>query len=264
MRGSLQVFADSLVLLACHYVERFDARRAGRGDAVKLYGRGLAEGALVAGRYRLKSMLGEGAMGQVWLARDELEQRDTAFKVMRAASASAPIGNRAADSRAAEIAFKHEFYTMTKLQHPNTVKVFDYGVLQDGDRFIAMEVVAGRDLSDLLTKGPLELSQIYRVLIDLANVLGFVHSRRFVHCDIKSSNVRMTETGSVRLMDFGMMHQLGLAAGGMLKGTPYYMAPEIPRGGVIDQRTDLYSLGVLAFELATGRYPFTGRSLAEI
>ena len=265
MKGSLRVFAESLVLRACHYVERIDARRAGRDDrAAKLHRRGLVEGALVAGRYRLTAMLGEGAMGQVWLARDELEQRDAALKVMRAGSSSAAHRNREAESRAAEIAFKHEFYTMTKLQHPNTVKVFDYGVLEGGDRFITMEVVSGKDLSDLLVKGPLELAQIYRVLIDLANVLGFVHSRRFVHCDIKSSNVRMTDAGSVRLMDFGMMHQLGLAAGGTLKGTPYYMAPEIPRGGVIDQRTDLYSLGVLAFELATGRYPFTGRSLAEI
>jgi tetratricopeptide (TPR) repeat protein len=233
------------------YDRRFRRRRPISGEAAPI----LAAGQVLGGRYRLDSVLGEGGMGRVWLAEDQLEKRRIAFKEMRS--------EQGRGSPELDVAFKREFYTMTKLQHPNTVHVFDCGMLPTGDRYLTMEVVRGKDLSDLLKRGPLELKQLYRVLIDLANVLGFIHSRLFVHCDVKSANIRISERGVVKLMDFGLMHQLGTPAAS-LKGTPHYMAPEVPKGGVIDARTDLYSLGVLAFELATGQLPFTSKSLTAL
>ncbi|MBK7861041.1 MAG: protein kinase [Archangiaceae bacterium] len=247
---------DRTLLRAFSVLERYDRRARPRTGADPTAGALLAEGRVAAGRYRLEAVLGEGGMGRVWLAEDQLEHRRVAFKEMRA-----QVGGARPEL---DVAFKREFYTMTKLQHPNTVRVFDSGMLPSGDRYISMELVRGKDLSDLLKRGPLELKQLYRMLIDLANVLGFIHSRLFVHCDIKSANIRVAERGAVKVMDFGLMHQLGTPAGGQLKGTPHYMAPEVPRGGIIDARTDLYSLGVLAYELATGQLPFTGKTLTQI
>jgi drug/metabolite transporter (DMT)-like permease/tetratricopeptide (TPR) repeat protein len=253
-RSSAFVF-DLWVLRGLAWLERLDVRRGSRAPTRAALQ--LVVGTLAAGRYRLDALLGEGGMGKVWLALDTLEGRQVAFKEMRAGNANAPEAAEA-------VAFKREFYTMTKLQHPNTVKVFDYGVLPSGDRFLTMDVVRGTDLRQLLDRGPVPLEKLYRILTEMAQVLGFIHSRLYVHCDIKSDNIRLNDRGQVKLMDFGLMHQLGTPSNGVLKGTPAYMAPEVAKGGVIDQRTDLYSLGVLAFELATGHYPFTGRTLTEL
>ena len=98
---------------------------------------------------------------------------------------------------------------MKKLQHPGTVKVYDCGIMETGNRYITMEVVSGRDLSDLATQAPLAGSEVHRILSRLAQILGFVHSRLFVHCDVKAENVRITDAGDVKLMDFGIMHPIG-------------------------------------------------------
>ncbi len=258
---------NAATLSTLRLVERWDARRRGKAHGRGLRPRALAPGAVVAGRYRLDAVLGEGGMGRVWLAEDQLEHRQVALKQMRAvARGPGPVareGSEAVDA-GLDVAFKREFYTMTKLQHPNTIQVFDYGLLETGERYLTMEVVRGKDLATALKSGPFEMSRLYRVLIEMAKVLGFIHSRLYVHCDVKSENISVTERGGIKLMDFGLMHQLGTPAGGVLKGTPHYMAPEVPRGGVIDARTDLYSLGVLAFELATGRFPFQGKTMMEL
>ena len=212
--------------------------------------------ALIEKRYRLERILGVGGMGRVWLAHDELAGRQVALKEIRLADQ--------APGAALELAFKREFYTMTKLVHPNTLKVFDYGTIDANHKFLTMEVVPGEDLRERIERGPFAEKDVVDVLTSMAQVLGFIHSRYYVHCDIKSSNIRVTPQGIVKLMDFGLMHQLGLPSEHSLKGTPHYMAPEIPRGGAIDARTDLYSLGILAFEMATGRFPFDGSSLTEI
>ncbi len=273
MERLLASLPDVLVLRACSLIERYDRRGRQRTSGARQ--EDLQEGQLVQGRYALKQVLGQGGMGRVWLAEDTLEKRPVALKEMRisGASGSASVGassdagaqlSSSGQVNGADVAFKREFYTMTKLQHPNTVKVYDYGMLSRQTRFITMEVVRGSDLSELVRRGTVDLKKVYRVLIDLANVLGFIHSRLYVHCDVKSDNIRLTDAGAVKLMDFGLMHQLGTPTGGTLKGTLAYMAPEIPKGGIIDARTDLYALGVLAFELATGRYPFLGKTPLEI
>ncbi|MBE4749725.1 protein kinase [Corallococcus sp. ZKHCc1 1396] len=206
---------------------------------------------VVTGRYRVESLLGEGGMGRIWLADDLQERRRVALKEMHV-----PAELSAAKVEELVLMFRHEFFAMKKLQHPSTLKVFDWGMTEAGNRFITMEVVGGHDLSTLVREAPLDTRTLYRVLIQMAQVLAFIHSRLYVHCDIKASNVRITESGAVKLMDFGVMHQLGTPSPGKLKGTLEYLAPEWQRGASIDGRADLYSLGVMAWYLATRKLPF--------
>ena len=201
----------------------------------------LEPGTLVRGRYRIERVLGEGGMGRIWLAEDLQELRQVALKEMQVPEGLSP-------SKVEELVlmFRHEFFAMTKLQHPGTLKVFDCGMTESGNRFITMEVVSGKDLSTLAREEPLDARTIFRILIQMAQVLAFIHARLYVHCDIKASNVRIMDDGTVKLMDFGVMHQLGTPSPGRLKGTLEYMAPEWQRGASIDGRADLYSLGVTA------------------
>ncbi|HVG63496.1 MAG TPA: protein kinase [Hyalangium sp.] len=221
--------------------------------------RSLEPATLVRGRYRIERVLGEGGMGRIWLAEDLQELRQVALKEMQVPEGLSP-------SKVEELVlmFRHEFFAMTKLQHPGTLKVFDCGMTESGNRFITMEVVGGKDLSTVAREQPLDTLTLYRILIQMAQVLAFIHARLYVHCDIKASNVRIMEDGTIKLMDFGVMHQLGTPSPGKLKGTLEYMAPEWQRGANIDGRADLYSLGVMAYFLATRRLPFKRQSPAAL
>ena len=224
----------------------------GCGDRALSFPRGssLVPGAEVGGRYRISRLLGSGGMAQVWLA-DDLERRmQVAFKEMLV-----PALRTRAELEESALLFRREYYAMKKLQHPGTVKVFDCGVMETGNRYITMEVVRGRDLCELAAQ-PLPACEVHRILSRLAQILGFVHSRLFVHCDIKAENIRITDTGDIKLMDFGIMHPIGTRATGKIWGTPEYIAPEWREHGIIDGRSDLYSLGVLAFFLLTRMTPF--------
>ncbi|HEX5750474.1 MAG TPA: protein kinase [Archangium sp.] len=216
--------------------------------------RSLEPGMRVTGRYLIREQLGEGGMGRIWLAEDEQEQRRVALKVMQL-----PAGLPPAKIEELVLMFRHEFFAMKRLQHPGTLKVFDCGLTESGHRYITMEAVDGQDLSRLAREQVLDTRTLYRILIQMAQVLAFIHSRLYVHCDIKASNVRITSSGAVKLMDFGVMHQLGTPGSGRLKGTLEYLAPEWQRGASIDGRADLYSLGVMAFFLATRQLPFKKR-----
>lgn len=221
--------------------------------------RSLAVGMVVTGRYRVEGLLGEGGMGRIWLATDLHEHRRVALKEMQV-----PAGLTAGKTEELVLMFRHEFFAMKKLQHPGTLKVFDWGMTEAGNRFITMEVVDGQDLSSLGRESPLDTRTLYRVLIQMSQVLAFLHSRLYVHCDIKASNIRITSAGAVKLMDFGVMHQLGTPSPGRLKGTLEYLAPEWQRGASIDGRADLYSLGVMAYYLVTRRLPFKRNTPAAL
>jgi hypothetical protein len=216
----------------------------------------LTPGEEVAGRYRIEKAIGSGGSARVWLAYDAIERRPVALKEI------APLTEKAAEWAALQ--FRREFFAMRKLQHPGTVKVYDCGTLPNGNRYIAMEPVGGEDLRERALRRFLSRSETLRLLTELGQILAFVHARLFVHCDIKADNVRLLEDGSVKLMDFGLMHQLGTSTGGAMFGTPAYMAPEWQRAGTIDGRADLYSLGILGFFAITGELPFHGRTLSAL
>ncbi len=247
---------DALLLLCTSKLDTLWPAPAS-GDATQGAGGtradGLAPGALVADRYRLKRVLGAGAYGRVWRATDTTTETDVAFKEMRAP----PDGGDTSGAQASE------FSTLSRLKHPNIVKVIDYGSLDEDARFVVMELVPGDDVASRLKNGPMPAAAVWRVLEDLAAAVELLHTRRFVHCDIKADNVRVTEAGVAKLMDFGLLLPLGQPAS-TLQGTPQYMAPEMFLGGVIDGRTDLYAVGVLAYEMFTGAIPFDGADLREL
>ncbi|HEY9720597.1 MAG TPA: AAA family ATPase [Oscillatoriaceae cyanobacterium] len=211
---------------------------------------------VLAKRYRVLDELGRGGMGVVYRVADQLHgDRPLALKAISA------TGGRTADL---QLRFREEFRAMTRLQHPNLLAVHDFGLLDDGAPYFTMEIVAGQDLEQLVAGDRLPLPRVYELLIQLLQALDFVHARGYVHRDIKSQNIRVTPEGRLVLMDFGLMAQLGLpSAGGSISGTPGYLPPEVVRGGVIDAGSDLYSVGCLAFELLTGKLPFSGTT-AEV
>ncbi|HEU4406993.1 MAG TPA: AAA family ATPase [Polyangiaceae bacterium] len=218
----------------------------------------IGPGYVVAGRYRVERPLGEGGAGRVWLARDLDEGGEVALKELWRRAGGGEDAGRAA------LLLRREFFAMRRLEHPGTVKVFDAGVLEGGHRYLVMERVRGRRLDDEVGGRPAGAARAYEVLARLAEVLAFIHARAFVHCDVKAGNVMVTAEGSLKLLDFGLMHPLGARPAGAVMGTPSYLAPEWQRGEPIDGRADLYALGVLGYYVAAGRLPFAGRSAAHL
>lgn len=202
-------------------------------------------------RYKVLRTLGEGGMGCVYLVEDTVMGAQLALKV---------LSKLAGETEEATLRFKQEFRTMTRLRHPNTVEVYDYGQMPDGTPYFTMEVVPGQGLDEML---PLDPSQAEPILIQLCHALGFIHQQGLVHCDIKPENIRIKPDGTLKLMDFGLMGASGQTAD-TIKGTLAYMAPEVCKRGRIDQRADLYSMGALAFHLLAGRTPFEGNTPIEV
>jgi tetratricopeptide (TPR) repeat protein len=210
--------------------------------------------ALLAGRYRVLGILGQGGMGTVWRVKDQVKGCEVALKTIRSTGEVTP---------AQELAFREEYRAMTRLRHPNTIEVFDFGVLDARTRYLTMAMVPGRELLDVIAGRAMPFEQAYTLLIQLLRALDFIHSRLYVHRDIKAANVRVRDDNTLVLMDFGLMAQLGTPSTGGMSGSPGYMPPEGIRGGMIDASADLYSAGCLAFEMLTGRVPFTG-SLRDV
>lgn len=207
---------------------------------------------VLANRYKVIRKLGEGGMGAVFQVEDTLNNNVVAFKI---------LSKQIAESPETLLQFKQEFRVMNKLKHPNTVNVFDYGLMPDKSPYLTMEVVPGHELADLKN---IDFKEITRILTQLCQALSFIHSRLLVHCDIKPQNIRIKEDGNVKVMDFGLMNQLGLRSNGQITGTVDYLPPEMPTGGIINESSDLYSVGVVAYEMVTGKLPFIGDSVLEV
>lgn len=203
-----------------------------------------------AHRYTLRSRLGEGGLGTV----------DRAFDAVRGAEVALKRFTRrqAGGARAAAL-MQQEFRRQTEIVHPNCCRVHDYGVWE-GMPYLTMEVVPGEDLAALL---PLSPERAVPALGQLLLALHAVHVRGYVHRDVKAANVRLLPDGSLKLMDFGLMARVGEAPGA-LAGTLAYLAPEAARLEPLDGRVDLYAVGVLAYELLTGRPPFAGDTPREL
>lgn len=205
----------------------------------------------IASRYTVIKQLGEGGMGLVSLVEDSTTGQKVALKVL-----SSKLGA----TEETLLQFKQEFRLMSALKHPNCCQVYDFGVLPDGAPYLTMEVVPGHGLDEIV---PLPAERFKSIFSQLLQALGYVHQLGFVHCDIKSENARVRPDEQVRLMDFGLMERTG-RSGGPIRGTLHYMAPEMAKGGRIDARADLYSMGALAYEMLTGKVPFPGNNPVEI
>lgn len=212
----------------------------------------LADGGVLADRYEILKLLGEGGMGAVYKARDRELDRLVAIKVIRPELAGHPsILQR----------FKQEIVLARKITHRNVIRIYDLGVAT-GMRFITMEFVEGRDLSSLIEErqkySPEEAVQILR---QVCAALEAAHLEGVVHRDLKPQNIMIEGTGRVCVMDFGLARSLdagGLTQAGSIMGTPTYMSPEQARGVPADARSDLFSLGIIAYQLLTGTVPFKG------
>jgi len=222
------------------------------------------------GPYEIQSPLGAGGMGEVYRAYDSRLERDVAVKVLPA--------NQSSDSSLRQ-RLDREAKAVSKLSHPHICALYDIGH-QDGVDFLVMELVEGETLEQRLTKGPLPTEQTLRYAAQIADALAKAHKKGFTHRDLKPSNIMLTKTGA-KLMDFGLAKQTGpaplaaaltemtleqakLTGEGTIVGTFQYMAPEQLEGKEADARTDIFALGEVIYEMATGRPAFTGRSRASL
>ncbi|HYL76886.1 MAG TPA: protein kinase [Bryobacteraceae bacterium] len=223
----------------------------------------LNEGALIA-HYRIVSRLGQGGMGVVYLAEDTLLDRRVALKVLPPDLAADPERMHR---------FVQEAKLASALNHPNVAYIHEIG--QDGDlRFLAMEYVEGEPLSARIQAGPLKVDEILRSGAQVADALEAAHSKGIIHRDIKPANLMLTSRGHVKVLDFGLAKlekpprgksddtQL-LTSAGLVLGTVQYMSPEQALGRDVDHRADIFSLGVVLYEMATARLPFAGSNASE-
>jgi tetratricopeptide (TPR) repeat protein/predicted Ser/Thr protein kinase len=210
----------------------------------------LQVGGLLADRYEILALLGEGGMGAVYKARDRELDRLVALKVIRPELA----GHSSILQR-----FKQELILARKVTHRNVIRIFDLG-LADGLRFITMEFVEGRDLASLLEeREKLPAEETVKILRQVCAALEVAHMEGVVHRDLKPQNIMVETGGRVCVMDFGLARSMeanGLTQAGAVLGTPAYMSPEQAKGLPADERSDLFSLGVIAYRMLTGEIPF--------
>lgn len=210
---------------------------------------------MVNNRYEVERSVGRGGMAEVFLARDVLLDRPVVLKVLFPEFATDPSFVER---------FRREAQAAANLSHPNIVAVYDWGTLNN-TYFIAMEYVAGTTLADLLKeKGSLSPSQASDIALEVASALGFAHENGVVHRDIKPGNILISNSGQVKVADFGIARALGAAVEdgltqtGSVMGTATYLSPEQAQGAQPDPRSDLYSLGVTMYEMVAGKAPFVG------
>jgi serine/threonine-protein kinase len=205
------------------------------------------------GRYRLIELIGEGGMGEVWKAHDDNLDRDVAIKMLLRGT----LGHTTRRER-----FRREALVLSRLSHPGVATIFDFDV-QAGFDFLVMEYVAGGTLESKLTEGPLPMEKVLTMGAAVADALDNAHRQGVLHRDLKPGNVALTVDGHPKILDFGLAVLLsgGQTSGrmtqpGMIVGSLPYMAPEQLFGQADDSRTDIYALGVLLFEMTTGKRPF--------
>jgi len=218
---------------------------------------GAVDGRCLGGRYRVGALLAAGGMGEVWAARDLLLDRPVAVKVLG--------GALAGDGRAAE-RLRREARAAGRLDHPNIARVLDLGE-QDGRPYLVMELLEGESLAARIDRaGPMAPAEAARVVAAVADALQAAHAAGVVHRDVKPGNVFLTSAGGVKVLDFGIAAAAGqtdLTTGDLL-GTAAYLAPERALGRPATPAADLYSLGVVLYELLAGRRPFQGGSDVEL
>lgn len=223
------------------------------------------------GRYRISAAIGSGGMGEVYLAIDEVLERSVALKI---------LPSDIADDAERVQRFIQEAKVVSALNHPNILTIHEIGS-ENGTRFIASEYVEGRTLKSIIDHDEIELKEILEIAVQIASALETAHRKNIIHRDIKPANVMVREDGLVKVLDFGLAKLLKahgevidteaatkarvMTQFGMILGTVNYMSPEQTRGlTTIDERTDIWSLGVVIFEMLTRRLPFEGESTTDM
>lgn len=220
------------------------------------------------GPYRITAKLGAGGMGEVFLAEHMQLQRQAAIKFLPQELAKDPQRRDR---------FRTEARAASALNHPHVCVVYDVGETEEGLPFIAMEYVPGDSLEVAVRRGDLETTRAIEITMQIADALDAAHTSRVVHRDIKPANIILLERGRIKVLDFGLAKRLPLVGStdqltidlrrtheGQVLGTPSYMSPEQALGKEVDHRTDIFSLGVVLYELTTGQLPFRGVSIGEI
>ena len=229
-------------------------------------GSSMAVGTVIDNKYRVDAVIGQGGMGAVFRAWDLRLERQVAIKVVRADLLGDP------DSRAR---FRRESQIVARLQHPAIVTVFDYGTLPDGAAYLVMEFVPGEDLRHMMKReGRLATGRTTELLTGICAGVESAHKSGIFHRDLKPENILLPESGTgPKVLDFGVAKLTTtsnttdgatLTAGGTIVGTPAYMSPEQLRGEAVDARTDVFSLGVMTFEMLLARLPYGGGSFIDI
>ncbi|MBL7260176.1 serine/threonine-protein kinase [Paractinoplanes lichenicola] len=216
-------------------------------------------GQLIAGRYRLREVLGRGGMSVVWRAEDDVLGREVAVKMLSPKLAADPGQRRQ---------IRDEARAVARLRHANVVAVYDYGDVVDDGRtlaYVVMELVDGRTLADMLTGGRLPWKVATLVGAQVAAALAAAHADGIVHRDVKPANVMVTGSG-VKLVDFGISAAVGAFDddNGQLVGTPAYLAPERIRGGPVRPATDMYALGLLMYLALAGQMPWDASTVTQM
>lgn len=226
------------------------------------------------GNYRVVSKVGEGGMGAVYRARDEMLHRDVAIKI---------LSSRTLADKSSKDSLLQEARAVSALSHPNICTIHQVGEV-NGEPYIVMELIEGKPLSALVQKDGLPVESVLRYGVQIAGALGHSHGRNIIHRDLKSSNVMVTPDGLVKVLDFGLARRLKSQitaqnsrtrdaeetigaltheTSGGLTGTIPYMAPELLRGEEADQRGDIWALGVVLYEITSGKLPFYGKTTLE-
>jgi serine/threonine-protein kinase len=217
----------------------------------------VAENTVVDGRYRITSRIGSGGMADVYCAHDEHLGRDVAIKVLH---------RRFAQDQEFVERFRREASSAAGLQHPNVVNVFDRGEY-DGTYYIAMEFLRGRTLKELIAQeAPLDQMRALDITAQVLRAAGFGHRRGVIHRDFKPQNVIVDDEGGVKVTDFGIARAGAseITETGSIMGTAQYLSPEQAQGAAARESSDLYSIGVMLYEMLTGRLPFDGESAVAI
>ena len=214
---------------------------------------------ILAGRYELLERIGDGGMAVVYKARCRLLNRYVAIKILKPEFIK--------DLKFIDN-FKRESQAAASLSHPNIVNIFDVG--KEGNiHYIVMELVEGQVLSELIkNKGPMEWRQAVEIMKQMASALSLAHKNHIIHRDVKPQNILITEDGVPKLADFGIAKAVNastlVGATGTVMGSVHYFSPEQARGGYVDEKSDIYSLGIVLYELLTGRVPFDGENPVNV
>src|SRR5574344_1049486 len=216
------------------------------------------KGQKINDRYEILQTIGEGGMANVYLAKDSILGRNVAVKILR--------GDLASDEKFIK-KFQREALSASSLSHPNIVEIYDVGE-DDGNYFIVMEYIEGKNLKQLLKKrGNLTVHEVVDIMLQITSAMGVAHDSLIIHRDLKPQNILIKDDGEIKITDFGIAMALNatqLTQTNSAMGSVHYLPPEQANGKGATLKSDIYSLGIVMFELLTGQLPFKGDNAVEI